>query len=1267
RPDFDLTKPHHKDPPQRHGGQYHYSLLSYNSGYGLGMVNTLGNFNHHGVLAGPDRCGRTTVYTWDLVRDLLPLTSDRRLVVCFTSDGVKDVLSASEIGSAFSDIEGALVKVWSSVVIGAVRRAGGAGGPSFERKLCEQAEFVPIEDLVDVAASGLSIPSVRGKTYSKTSTSSENLDDKDEDRAVARVMAAVLSNTSSSGSFVGGGIRRRQMDAFDRKAKNDLCEQIVEMAERDLSSDVDVPPPPPLDVACAAVVDLAVLRYSHDDVTVLAVEIGEGDFSRKERGRCGDQETRVDGESATVSSARSVKDDETMVSGDMSKRTESEASASDSMQTEGQTVPETPAAPQGLGTSPIRTPRRRYRSRSNSTDTDETSRNTTSSTTGTTLNWSDIKRERAPNLDVLVTSSESRALPILALEGEDEVVGEEEFVPLESPEKDVTLSMGDQVTNEDGNGVSPPDAENVDRMQVVASEHQDVGGSQDAVVQKEKGGNATVGQDAHNGADMMHMDVVEGTTSPSTEPSLRPSPPLVTGDEGLSSDRSNGAHVHPTPDGVENQSGSMTTMTRPTNTTSGLATVEATTSTILTLRVESDERMSLTTSGSAPPPASLPGASGPITVPTLAIPDSAPTSAGDPNHGEEDSWLGDTLGRQESINLVDDIDAMVRERGVMQGAQQPGETAGAGNDSENEGAADEINKSALKANVTGSEGSPSRGLRENSFSGFEGWVNTVAVEYSLGESQSPWRRRSASVGFDWGMSDLMAEVGASQNEGVGSVEFEPRRTENAREREQEEKEKEVDDRNHFAATVDTVKVPDSGDITVQPSSIVLSKDGRTEEDERESKSNDKIEDDKHAGASSSSADVPASEPPRPVPAVTAMDAGTEMDEGDTSMDSSASLVAYPNEGTDERLQGDMDFDATVATALLPFTLASDDHLSGDVDHDVGGDAHGGEGQDSRVATPRDDSPVKSISEEETKKSEAKEDEGESIADHEHEVGNEELQVEAVDDGGYQDGEEDIPGHASSQSFLIFPVSSFADVSTGRTDSDADENGGESCEGVETRLLDGDVKEDVNALDGKEGSPRSRDLVEGQSNEPLKAPKGYDHAGKGTEDALAPAVANDVVDDEATQLADDLHLDFNANNSSNVMMETTKTTHNSDASAVESMDLGASVHAAAPAAEDAGQNESTADEEVVAGMKRKRVWFEGMSEGRDRDAKICHREGEDDEAKEEAGDKDVENEVVESVLLSPAGGDIAPKGNEVDNEATALDAAHAFYTQSPGGD
>jgi hypothetical protein len=43
----------------------YYRVGSDKSLYGLGMTNTLGNFNHKGKLVGTDGMGRTSVYIFD--------------------------------------------------------------------------------------------------------------------------------------------------------------------------------------------------------------------------------------------------------------------------------------------------------------------------------------------------------------------------------------------------------------------------------------------------------------------------------------------------------------------------------------------------------------------------------------------------------------------------------------------------------------------------------------------------------------------------------------------------------------------------------------------------------------------------------------------------------------------------------------------------------------------------------------------------------------------------------------------------------------------------------------------------------------------------------------------------------------------------------------------------------------------------------------------------------------------------------------------------
>lgn len=74
-------------------GRYFYSLTSPSSIYGLSLTNTLGNKNH----IGRTLC-RTSVYEFN-IPELLEKTEGHRFSIICVTDGIKDVLDSTEIGS----------------------------------------------------------------------------------------------------------------------------------------------------------------------------------------------------------------------------------------------------------------------------------------------------------------------------------------------------------------------------------------------------------------------------------------------------------------------------------------------------------------------------------------------------------------------------------------------------------------------------------------------------------------------------------------------------------------------------------------------------------------------------------------------------------------------------------------------------------------------------------------------------------------------------------------------------------------------------------------------------------------------------------------------------------------------------------------------------------------------------------------------------------------------------------------------------------------
>jgi len=74
-------------------GRYFYSLTSPSSIYGLSLTNTLGNRNHSGRTLS-----RTSLYEFNIPTLLEKTEGNRFSVICVT-DGIKDVLDSTEIGS----------------------------------------------------------------------------------------------------------------------------------------------------------------------------------------------------------------------------------------------------------------------------------------------------------------------------------------------------------------------------------------------------------------------------------------------------------------------------------------------------------------------------------------------------------------------------------------------------------------------------------------------------------------------------------------------------------------------------------------------------------------------------------------------------------------------------------------------------------------------------------------------------------------------------------------------------------------------------------------------------------------------------------------------------------------------------------------------------------------------------------------------------------------------------------------------------------------
>jgi len=86
-----------------------YSLTSPSSIYGLSLTNTLGNKNH----IGRTLC-RTSVYEFN-IPDLLEKTEGHRFSIICVTDGIKDVLDSTEIGSFHKDFQNGINEKYEKV------------------------------------------------------------------------------------------------------------------------------------------------------------------------------------------------------------------------------------------------------------------------------------------------------------------------------------------------------------------------------------------------------------------------------------------------------------------------------------------------------------------------------------------------------------------------------------------------------------------------------------------------------------------------------------------------------------------------------------------------------------------------------------------------------------------------------------------------------------------------------------------------------------------------------------------------------------------------------------------------------------------------------------------------------------------------------------------------------------------------------------------------------------------------------------------------
>ncbi|KAJ3055844.1 hypothetical protein HK097_009047 [Rhizophlyctis rosea] len=82
----------------------HWSLVSPKSPYALNMINSLGNANHKDLMIN-----RTAVYSFSL-SELVEKVTGNSVIAVFVSDGVKDTLTTTEIGTSLLSLEAFLRK-----------------------------------------------------------------------------------------------------------------------------------------------------------------------------------------------------------------------------------------------------------------------------------------------------------------------------------------------------------------------------------------------------------------------------------------------------------------------------------------------------------------------------------------------------------------------------------------------------------------------------------------------------------------------------------------------------------------------------------------------------------------------------------------------------------------------------------------------------------------------------------------------------------------------------------------------------------------------------------------------------------------------------------------------------------------------------------------------------------------------------------------------------------------------------------------------------
>lgn len=108
RRDFDLIRKNVRVCRNGSGLTY-YPVYSALSPYGLSMTNTLGNSHHQG-----QTFDRNTIYTFHLPTLKSEFPSESSILLTLVTDGVKDVLSANQIGSFFKSIEDGLWNLYGS-------------------------------------------------------------------------------------------------------------------------------------------------------------------------------------------------------------------------------------------------------------------------------------------------------------------------------------------------------------------------------------------------------------------------------------------------------------------------------------------------------------------------------------------------------------------------------------------------------------------------------------------------------------------------------------------------------------------------------------------------------------------------------------------------------------------------------------------------------------------------------------------------------------------------------------------------------------------------------------------------------------------------------------------------------------------------------------------------------------------------------------------------------------------------------------------------